>query len=186
MAISTAPCRTGAGWSKPCPRHRWPSGIQQSSDVARAASRRTLARFSAVMRVKAVVRAPGSNSAMSLHRFVLLLVCLLLPIRSVGAAVIVLGSDVNAGPVATHSTCIASVVLEHAVENADGAASDVQRSGSNHALDPTCASLCAMVAAPPVVARYVTEPASLRLPGPTLSFQHFFAPPPHEPPRPTA
>lgn len=139
-----------------------------------------------VMRVKAVARAPGSNSAMSLDRFVLLLVCLLLPIRSVGAAVIVLGSDVNAVPVATHSTCIASVAFEHAVENADGATSDVQRPGSNHALDPTCASLCAMAAAPPVVAMYVTEPASLRLPGPTLSFQHFFAPPPHEPPRPTA
>jgi hypothetical protein len=123
---------------------------------------------------------------MSLHRFVLLLVCLLLPIRSVGAAVIVIGLDANTVQVATHSTCIASVVSQHAVENTVGATSDVQQPGSSHHPDHTCASLCAMASALPVVARYASEPASLRLVGPTPFIQHFFAPPPHEPPRPTA
>jgi hypothetical protein len=123
---------------------------------------------------------------MSLHRFVLLLVCLLLPIRSVGAAVIVVGLDVNTVQVASHSTCIASVVSQHAVENTDGPISDVQQPGPGHHPDHTCASLCAMAAALPVVARYVSEPASLRLAGATPSIQHFSAPPPHEPPRPTA
>jgi hypothetical protein len=123
---------------------------------------------------------------MLLHRLVVLVVCLLIPIRSVGAAVIGVGLDVSAEQAASHSTCIASVVSRHALESTDGAKSDVQQHGSSHHLDHTCASLCAMAAALPFVAGYRTEQTSPRLAGPTLSFQHFLAPPPHEPPRPTA
>jgi hypothetical protein len=138
------------------------------------------------MRVKAVVRAPGSNSAMSLDRFVLLLICLLTPMRSVGAAVIGVGLDVCAVQAGTHATCIASVVSQHDYESTAGETMDVQLHGLNHGLDHTCASLCAMAAALPFVVRYVSEPSSLRLTSVPPFIQHFFARPPHEPPRLTA
>jgi hypothetical protein len=143
-------------------------------------------RFESVTRVNGAALAPGSNSAMRLHRLVLLLICLLTPFRSVGAAVIGVGLDVGAVQAGTHSTCIASVVSQHALEGTVGATPDDQQHGSNHHLDHTCASLCAMAAALPFVAGYRTEQTSPRLAGPTLSFQHFLTPPPHEPPRPTA
>lgn len=139
-----------------------------------------------MIRVKGAVPSPGSNGGMSLHRLVLLLVCLLLPIRSAGAALIGVGLDDGAVQAATHSTCIASVASQHALESTDGATSDVQQDGSNHHLNHTCAGLCAMAAALPFVAGYGAEPTSPRLAAPTLSFQHFFAPPPHHPPRTTA
>ena len=143
-------------------------------------------RFGSVTRVKEAMQAPGSNAGMPLRRLVLLLVCLLIPIRSVGAAVIGVGLDVSAVQASTHTTCIASVASQHALENTDGGISDVQQHGSSLHLDHTCASLCAMAAALPFVAGYRTEPTSPRLACQTPSFQHFLSAPPHEPPRSTA
>ncbi len=137
-------------------------------------------------RVKGALPAPGSNGGMLLHRLVLLLICLLTPIRSVGAAVIGVGLDVSAVQAGTHATCIASVVSQHAYESTAGETMDVQFHGLNHGLDHTCASLCAMAAALPFVVRYVSEPSSLRLTSVPPFIQHFFARPPHEPPRLTA
>jgi hypothetical protein len=123
---------------------------------------------------------------MSVRRFAILLLCLLLPIRSVGAAVLVVSFEVNDVPSATHSTCIASVVSQHAEQQTDDAASEGEQAASSHHSDHTCASLCAMAAVLPVAIRYLSEPASPRLGGSTPSFQHYFVPPPHEPPRSAA
>jgi hypothetical protein len=138
------------------------------------------------MRVNWIEQVPGSNGGMLLRRFLLLLLCLLLPIRSAGATVFGAGHDASAVEPVIHSTCIASVMSQDALDSADSVTSDIQQHGANQHLDHTCASLCAMAAALPFVAGYRTEQTSPRLAGPTLSFQHFLAPPPHEPPRSTA
>lgn len=136
------------------------------------------------MRIKPEMQARSSNVAMAVHRLVLLLFCLLLPIRSVGAVMVVVNLDSDAVPAATQMTCVASVVPQHPEASANDAAADVEQSGSSHHPTLTCASLCAMAAAlPVVVTAHVNKPASLRLASLPPSVRHFCVPPPLEPPR---
>jgi hypothetical protein len=138
------------------------------------------------MRVKCGVLAWSSNHAMSVRRLVLLLLCLLLPIRSAGAAVLAVSPYVNDLPSATHSTCIASVVSQQGEQRTNDATSDVEQAASSLHSDHTCASLCAMAAVLPTANRYLGERASLGPWDSTPSFQRYFVSPPQEPPRPVA